>query len=542
MAGAGKDTFIGGGGFDYALYWNAASGVTINLANSALNTGEAAGDTYNSIEWVTGSVFNDSITGDANGNYLSSGGGVDTLNGGAGDDVYYVSAKDTVVESAGGGTDVVNFRFTEQGDSYTLADYVENLALTGTGNLNGTGNASANTITGNDSQNTLDGGVDAANDVLIGGKGDDTYIVRNAGDVITENASEGNDTVVVATSYTLAANVEVGRILAGVSGITLTANAAGNWLYSNGLANTLAGGTGSDYLMAGAGKDTFIGGGGFDSVLYWNAAAGVTINLANTALNTGEAAGDTYNSIEWISGSLLYNDNITGDANVNYLSGTGGINTLAGGAGNDVYYVGAKDTVTEAAAGGTDLVNFQFTDQGDSYTLADYAENLTLTGVGNLNGTGNTMANTIIGNAEANILAGGAGNDTLIGGNGADVYAMGRGDGGDLIQNGDADGGFDTLKFGSGIADDQLWFARSGSDLVVSIIGTSDSATIQGWYSATENQVDRIQVADGHYVNAGNVESLRSAMAAFSPPPLGQMTLDSTRASALATTLAASWH
>jgi len=71
-------------------------------------------------------------------------------------------------------------------------------------------------------------------------------------------------------------------------------------------------------------------------------------------------------------------------------------------------------------------------------------------------------------------------------------------------------------------------------DLVVSIIGTSDYATIQGWYSAATNQVDRIQIADGDHINAGNVESLCSAMAAFSPPPLGQTTLDSTRASALA--------
>jgi Ca2+-binding RTX toxin-like protein len=254
----------------------------------------------------------------------------------------------------------------------------------------------------------------------------------------------------------------------------------------------------------------------------------------------------------------MSNDILTGDAKANLiygylgtdsLNGAGGddtlvsgsgVTTMTGGTGNDTYVVGnAGDVIFENANEGTDLVQASV-----SYTLAaaTNVENLTLTGTAAINGTGNSGANVITGNSGSNTLTGGAGNDTLIGGNGSDTYVIGRGDGQDTIQNADTDSSVDILKLGAGVADNQLWLTKAGNDLVVSIIGTADSATIQGWYSAPTNQVDRIQLANNEYMNAGDVEALRTAMSAFSPPPLGQTNLDPGVQATLAPTLAASWH
>jgi Ca2+-binding RTX toxin-like protein len=146
------------------------------------------------------------------------------------------------------GTDTV-----QSSISYTLGAGIENLVLTGTANINGTGNSLANSITGNSGNNTLDGG--AGNDTLNGGLGNDIYIVDSAADVI--NDTGGNDAVATTlASYTLAPNLEY-LAFVGSGNFTGTGNALNNWIGGGAGSDTLNGGIGADTLSGGAGNDFF---------------------------------------------------------------------------------------------------------------------------------------------------------------------------------------------------------------------------------------------------------------------------------------------
>jgi len=141
-------------------------------------------------------------------------------------------------------------------------------------------------------------------------------------------------------------------------------------------------------------------------------------------------------------------DNLVGAAGDDALTGLGGNDTLdgglgadtmTGGAGNDLYYVeNIGDSVVEQSSQGTDTANAAI-----SYALAANVENLTLTGSGAINATGNTLNNVINGNAGANILDGGMGADTMAGGAGDDVYIVENGS--DLVVEA-ASAGVDTVK------------------------------------------------------------------------------------------------
>ena len=177
--------------------------------------------------------------------------GPDTLIGLAGNDTYTVNhIGDIVIEAFNAGIDLVNASV-----SYILPDNVENLTLTGSSNINGTGNSLHNTITGNSGNNTLNGGDGI--DTLIGGLGNDVYVVDTTTDTIIEKANEGTDTVKSSVTYTLGDNLE-NLTLTGVAAINGTGNANNNTLTGNSGNNTLNGGLGADTLTGGTGSDTFV--------------------------------------------------------------------------------------------------------------------------------------------------------------------------------------------------------------------------------------------------------------------------------------------
>jgi Ca2+-binding RTX toxin-like protein len=144
------------------------------------------------------------------------------------------------VVTAGDGVDSVSSSV-----SHALTYGVENLTLTGAGDVNGTGNAANNVITGNAANNVLDGGAGA--DTMAGGAGNDTYVVDNAGDTVTENANEGTDLVQSSASFTLSANLE-NLTLTGSGNVNGTGNSLNNVITGNSGNNVLDGGAGADTL------------------------------------------------------------------------------------------------------------------------------------------------------------------------------------------------------------------------------------------------------------------------------------------------------
>ncbi len=226
-------------------------------------TGGAGDDT------LSGLAGNDMLVGNAGNDKLDGGAGNDTMLGGPGNDIYVVnSTSDIVTENANDGIDTVQSSVT-----LTLGANVENLTLTGTSAINGTGNTLDNMLVGNSGTNTLTGGGgnDSLNggsgkDKLLGGTGDDVYFVDNTGDVVTENANEGTDLVNSSVTHTLGNNLE-NLTLTGSSAINGIGNALNNILTGNSAANTLTGGTGNDLLDGGLGNDTLSGGTGNDTYL-----------------------------------------------------------------------------------------------------------------------------------------------------------------------------------------------------------------------------------------------------------------------------------
>ncbi|MGQ0566003.1 MAG: beta strand repeat-containing protein [Gemmobacter sp.] len=474
----GNDTLIGGSGIDTLI-------------------GEDGDDV------LSGNAGDDSLLGGSGNDTLNGGAGADSMEGGADSDVIIVnSAGDVVTElDSDSGFDEVRSSVS----FFVAGQSIELVTLTGSANINATGDIFANHLVGNDGTNTLTGnaGADTLDggggvDVLIGGNGGDVYIIDSTTDTITELAGHtGIDEIRSSISFNFGVdNIELitltgtGDLFAfgGDTAQRIVGNSGGNFLEGFGGNDTLEGGDGEDLLIGGsdgdrlfggngidfldggAGADSLDGGDGDDVVEGGEGADTLLGGLGNDQMSSGffsGGVGDTFfggqgnDDVEGGTG----NDTLNGDEGNDTLDGGAGADSLFGGAGEDVLYggdpagpginrltggadgdtyfvVSANDLVVESDFDiGTDLVISLIT-----YTLTDNVEQLSLQfATGNLNGTGNADDNRLLGNADNNILNGAAGADTMRGLDGSDTYIVdNRAD--VVVEANGTTGGIDTVR------------------------------------------------------------------------------------------------
>jgi Ca2+-binding RTX toxin-like protein len=355
VGGPGADRLDGGTGADTVSYFISSYGVTVDLAAGTGFGGGAPGDTLVSIENVTGSRHSDTLNGNAGANVLAGWAGSDLLRGGAGADrldggigtdtaTFYGDAVGVVVDLAAG----IGTGGNAQGDTFIGVENVNGSQANDTL----TGNAGANLLAGWGGDDVLRGGAGA--DKLDGGTGADTASYYGTTVGVTVNLSAGTGSGGDAQGDTYFAIEKV------------NGSQANDSLSGNAGANTLAGWGGDDVLRGGAGADKLDGGAGSDTVSYYNGTVGVTVNLATGAGTSGDAQGDTFVSIENVTGSTRA-DEITGSAVANVLNGWAGQDVLRGGGGADRFVFSAA---SDSAVGKADrITDFSHT-QGDRIDLS----------------------------------------------------------------------------------------------------------------------------------------------------------------------------
>jgi len=378
---------------------------------------------------LNGGDGDDTLLGGAGNDVMYGGPGRDVLDGGAGGDLYFASTGDTLVDSGGVDTVVTDV-------SWTLGSDFENLTLTGSAALTGTGNAGKNIMWGNFGDSTLIGGAGddelngglgnswleggTGHDRLLGFAGADRFVFREFGaanaDLVGDFGTDADKIVLDRAAFT-----EIG--------------AAGNFAAGDARFYAAAG------ASAGHDADDRIVYNSTSGELYYDAdgsGPGAAQLIATVLVHTtfpNPAASDFVVIDAAAPGGAVINgtegnDSLAGTAGNDTLNGFGGNDTLdglagadsmVGGAGDDLYFVDdAGDIVVEQQNAGTDEVRASV-----DYTLADWVNNLTLTGTA-ANGTGNAIDNVIVGNAGNNVLDGSDGADSLRGGAGNDTLQGGH--------------------------------------------------------------------------------------------------------------------
>ncbi|MGL4961824.1 MAG: M10 family metallopeptidase C-terminal domain-containing protein [Inquilinus sp.] len=410
--GAGKDAIDGGTGSDRASYAASNAAVIISLAAGTASGGHAQGDVLTHIESLTGSAFNDKLSGDDGTNVLSGGAGNDIIFAAGGDDFLYGGAGADQIDG-GSGADTVHYVGSSAAVTVNLGTNINTGGEADGDTLfnvnNVVGSSFADHLTGDAFDNTLSGV--AGNDVLNGGGGDDILFGGTGADQL--NGSTGLDAAsyefsaaavtVSLTTGTGTGGDAAGDTLTNVEKLigsnfadTLTGDANANDLRGGNGNDVLSGLDGDDTLIGGAGADTLNGGAGVDGVFYTKSNVAVTVNLSTGFASGGHAQGDLLIDVENAGGSE-FNDTLTGTSGKNVLSGDLGNDTIRGGGGADELVGGAgADTFVYTATsdspfGAGDLIRDFSHAQGDHIDLSGIDANTGAAGDQAFNFIGNSL-------------------------------------------------------------------------------------------------------------------------------------------------------
>lgn len=568
----GADTLVGGAGDD-SYYVDSYNDMVVEELDGGIDTVFLYSSYYDMMAHVenvrgVGSYYNQAayyearVTGNDLDNAIDMRGWADRaeIDGGQGADTMYGSSAGDIYVVGDVGDVVVETQYSNDPDTvktsldYVLGDFVENLILTGSEAVSGTGN---------DLENILDGSQNTAANKLDGGAGDDTYVV-GAGDVIVEALDGGNDTVKVTevdpnttvVSLSDYQNIE-GLILRATANLALHGDANDNVLIKNGGGgstrgragndviaddqasssgdDTLLGDEGNDRITSYGGYDYIDGGSGDDYIMLYSRRDWVTgYHYAYQTVVFGEGAGSDTVGTSYLGSSSYW----SGEAKLQLIEGADARSLHIERDGDDVVVsLNAADRVrikrffqsgcaiSGLTIGGQEIAiahllttvdrgRFCTTTQQDDVLIAalfgsaeeGLAGNDLLIGQGGPDLLdGGDGADNLRGGEGADTLAGGAGDDTLQGGSGDDVFQFSAGWGSDYIDSVPwveqaPVSGLDIIEFDPTVNanDIKLRFLSGGYSLVIeNLLDGSVIRVPRGYEFDADETIDAIRFSDG---------------------------------------------